>query len=216
MIIDGIIEKIIGNSIYGWILLDEQFDNIFLKLNIDNKYVCETIPRDPRPDLTINGKIGLGFKIDSKLINGIADQIPLIGLIAECDGQSFQLRMLTSIEKAREISALPDSQLKIFSNHLTHRTREYLSDTMVTNRFIDGSYNKRKLCVITYANDCGAWFPFFYKYYSSIVGSDQIYIVTPKIESFKEYNLGGLISFPEMNYDDRARSKLMSNLACGL
>lgn len=103
--------------------------------------------------------------------------------------------------------------------HFTCRERRdpllptrYCTISAVAWRVTDG----RKVCVISYANDSGAWFPYFYRHYVGIVGADSIFVVTPSPKAFDGFELGGLISCRNMPYDDRARARLISNIASGL
>lgn len=72
------------------------------------------------------------------------------------------------------------------------------------------------VCVITYANDAGAWFPYFYAYYGKLFGPRALYVITPKPENFAAYQLGGVISAANLTFDDLARQQLAAQLASGL
>lgn len=78
------------------------------------------------------------------------------------------------------------------------------------------AHKKKRLAVITYANGAGAWFPYFYKYYSNIVGADSIFLITAKPEEFVGYELGGVISLKGLPFDNNPRVQLASKLTSGL
>jgi hypothetical protein len=73
-----------------------------------------------------------------------------------------------------------------------------------------------KLCILSYATDPGAWFPYFYRHYAEIAGAENIFIVSQAPERFSGIKLGGVISVSGQAFKDGARSELMSHLCAGL
>jgi hypothetical protein len=72
---------------------------------------------------------------------------------------------------------------------------------------------KSELCIITYANDSSAWFPYWFRYYRSLSSKAAITVITPKPESFSLYSIDNLISVKNFAYDDEARARMVSRIS---
>ncbi|WP_353199685.1 hypothetical protein [Sandarakinorhabdus sp.] len=127
----------------------------------------------------------------------------------------IELKFWTPIEKAAVIERMSAVDFSNAVQFLSPSKKAALIRGLETSIWRQ-SEQKKNACVIAYANSVGGWFPYFYSHYASLIGADNIFLVTPNGGEFKEYSLGGIQSLSGVAFDDEARCQLMSRLSQGL
>ncbi len=209
------------NIVTGWVKLSNISSEIWkntLEVNIyiEDKIVSSSIEFYERSDIKSKDYFGVGFKI--KLNSDVTSIFWEKGeVVANLNDEVLVLKILDSVKVAYYTNNLQGNQIPVFLKNISENINRSLADGFnFTRRKIDSISRLNDLCVISYANDVGGWFPYFYKYYSELVGGKSIYIITPKPQNFINYELGGVITVPNMAFDDDARAVLMSSFASGL
>jgi hypothetical protein len=221
--ITGIFGGINIKKAQGWVkVAGESLENNPIKplitIFIEKRIIAKGWATESRPD--IKSADGLVFGFSLNLTGDLAElkKISDFQVIAEYKGEKKNLNIPQPVALALQYSLLNPAQQHIFKK-ITDFKQTSSFQIQPANVLAASARTQpptRKLCVITYANDSSAWFPYFYNYYSSIVGDSAIYVVTPKATAFDTYKLGGIISCSDMKYDDQTRSELISGLATGL
>lgn len=185
---------------------------------IAEKIIAQGLAIIPRPDIKSTEALTFGFSLkltgDVNALKKLSD----FQVLTEYKDRRENLKINPSVALALQYFLLNSTQRAYFDRITASEQTSPLNVQLPSILAAAARTNPptRKLCVISYLNDSGAWFPYFYKYYSSLVGDTAIYVVTPKPEAFSTYKLGGIISCSDMQYDDQARSQFMSGLATGL
>jgi hypothetical protein len=171
----------------------------------------------PRPDVSSESDTGLGFSLkcarEAIAPFGPGDVLATV----TSNGVIAQLPLYKPAQLALELNSLSPSEGRVLLNSLDGDGRRHLSALLMAEEMaaFSGQNERGLACVITYAQNADAWFPYFHAYYSRIVGPRALYVVTPKPQLFTNYELGGVISAANLQYDDIARAFLMSSLATG-
>jgi hypothetical protein len=214
MAVYGIIDSLNGNILSGWVACDGNTD-VQVIVEVDDIEVCVPVNL-PRKDFDPTLQ-RYGFRAvlprdvtSSELLEGV------VRARAQHLDKLVELSIWEPLKQAAELENINLSNFRTALRFVAPERRaklvEALGDTK-TWRQLD---KKKKLCVVTYANDASAWFPYFYEYYSQIAGPDAIYVVTPRPNSFADFLLGGVISLEGLPYDDDSRAQIMSRLCQGL
>ncbi|MES2710535.1 MAG: hypothetical protein V4653_03050 [Pseudomonadota bacterium] len=219
--IKGVVEKIGVAGASGWLQLPRaryRPDSPPLVQVFVSGKLLATGPADlPRRDVTTDDCVGLGFSLSSREASDPPRGLEDVQAFATVDGTTVVLAFERSLRLSLELGSLNEHQLKAVARHLSAEQTRKLVAGLVPAPAADGGRNQRAtLCVVTYAHDATAWFPYFYNYYRDLVGPHGIYVVTPTPENFAGYALGGLITAARLEFDDAARAYLMSHLATGL
>lgn len=220
---DGVVENFNSSSVSGWVKwvapdnFDESSEAVIRVFHFDD-LLGEGIATISRPDLISDGFKSYGFLIKLKKLSFSELKYSGIKVIALVGGNSFVLRFVKTVESSLFLNTSSSNVLAKVVQSLDAESIKKLSALVDFEKKSIGlsKITRKKACVVTYANDNGAWFPYFYKYYSSIFGSLCLYVITPKPERFSSYNLGGIITIPDLIFDDIAKSRIMGNLASGL
>lgn len=213
--IDGCLERLTSDHVSGWVCVSKSEIKmpVVIRLVVSGNEVARVIARTQRPDIVRDGVV-LGFHEKVRLPFPINPDS--LEAIAEVDGNMERLKLWAPLDAALRYGVLSESGKKSFVNSLDPSTAAFLfNNNNQSGDSFSGFQDRKKLCVITYANDSGAWFPYFYRYYSGVVGCDSIYVITPRLDSFSAYRLGGVISSGS-DYNEVVRSALVSNLSAGL
>jgi hypothetical protein len=161
----------------------------------------------PRRDVTIPNFVGLAFSLLPIGTTYDPPSVDDVKAFASLDGTTVHLKLEKSLRLSLELGSLSEPGIKALAKHFTAEQSRKLASGLTPGLLSHSSTNKRaKLCVVTYANDADAWFPYFYKHYVELVGPQGIYVVTPMPELFNQYSLGGLITASNLEYDDTARA----------
>lgn len=219
---EGVVERMSRYSAAGWVRLfidnnEESIDSLIIKIHRKGKLLGEGVASGDRPDLKLPNAVAFGFRINLKNDEETSFGSDEISVIAVVKDQIFPLKLMKSVEVALALNGLSPSMVKQTIECLDASIIERIGDLVNFEAKLYSQVRpKNPLCVLTYANDAGAWFPYFYNYYSKIAGESSIYVVTPKPENFSTYALGGVITIPDLEYDDAARSVMMSHFSSGL
>jgi hypothetical protein len=171
-----------------------------------------------RPDVSSESMSGFGFLLQNKgraiAPFGSTD----VSAWVTSNGVTTALTLSKPAQLALDITMLNPSASRSLIKNLDDDSRQrFLALLAADEKAETTGHNKRDpLCVVTYAQDAGAWFPYFYRYYSTIIGPQALYVITPKPTQFIGYQLGGLISAANLQFDNIARAYLQSALATGL
>lgn len=221
MQINGILDRLEATTASGWVNVtgDIKSDGVkpLITISVGGEIVAEGFATQSRPDIEKLGGLAFGFLL--KLNSGINNlKTPSnLSVVASYKNTKATLKIYKPIELSLQFLSLTADQQLNFIGRITNSGHMPVFHS--ANMLAAAARPKppaHKLCVITYANDAGAWFPYFYKYYSSLVGETAIYVITPKPNTFSAYSLGGIITCADMSFDDTARSQLMSGIATGL
>ena len=226
MSLHGVVEYIGLEKKYvtGWIKIPgENFNEIgdlenlvTIEVNFNDKFFQPSVQFFQRVDLKSKDFFGLGYRLNIPQIpNEVKIKKFTVSVVYEnvrCD-----LKILEGVVAALNFNELSIGDLNVAMKNLSPIVGSKIVDSFNYGLRQRRSLKKtRPLCIVSYANDSGGWFPYFYKYYANLVGEGAIYIVTPKPENFSKYKLGGVLSVPDMEFDDNARSILMGDFASGL
>lgn len=172
----------------------------------------------PRSDVrAIDGFEARGFTIDLANPCQIGEFSEVGQLIFVIDGVEISAVLSSGIRAAAEFESVDFSRLKSAWPMLNRSSRAVIAD--VSREFFSPwrpLVDKRHACVVTYANSSGAWFDYFYSYYTRHLGERAIYVVTTDPEAFSSYALAGLVSLPDARYADSPRAQLVSGIVSGL
>lgn len=77
---------------------------------------------------------------------------------------------------------------------------------------------KSTAVAVTQALSADGYFPLWHKYYASQVGPENLFVVTPRdiASEFTSFQLGGVISTPTRQYDERQRVRFMASFTASL
>ncbi len=219
----GLLSNLTGKTAKGWIKIngniDEKASYPVVTICVGNIVIAQgfTSPPKEQPENTIFFSFSFNTLVDVTTLS-LTEGKATLSVTANYQEIEFKLKTSNPVNLFFAFFTLNENQ-----------KRKYISNILSPNQLAAIkpkpemiSPQKRKtpptakLCVITYANDSGAWFPYFYRYYSELVGSKAIYVITPKPKAFNQYDLGGLVSCSDLKYDDQARAQLISGMANGL
>jgi hypothetical protein len=222
-VLDGL--EIQRKKASGWIrVTNDNLENKaspLITVSIGKKIIAQGLATTSRPDIKLTeNSMAFGFSLNLTDDINELKKLSDFQVIAEYKNNKANLIIYQPIALALQYFLLNSAQRSNFIGRIiTDFEQASLFQVQLPSVLAAAARTNpptRKLCVLTYLNDTGAWFPYFYKYYSSLVGDTAIYVVTPKPSAFDAYKLGGIISCSDMEYDDQARSQLMSGLATGL
>ncbi len=221
MMLEGVVESLSRYVASGWVRLSvedeaEAIDPVIVQVFCRDRLVGTGVANGGRPDLKSEKSIAYGFRFNLDTAEDDFFGSGEIKVLAVFRDEKLPLKLLKSVEIALALNGQPRSLLKQVIECCESSVVDVFSELLDFNKNqFHKAAAKKSTCVIAYANDSGAWFPYFYKYYSEIVGCLGIYIVTPKPEGFSSYVLGGVITIPDLVYDDNSRSLMMSNFSSG-
>ncbi len=214
MPINGAVDFLSDREIRGWIDIDDN-SSFDIAAHIDGDQVnCTlgTIRADGGP-----GKTRRAFSVISpRPISATELADGTVYVACRKDATWTPLPVWHAIKTAAAIDSVPLTGLQpglAFAGEPIRTAIEHAVTSVPAWRPLSG---KKLAAIVTYAHDSSAWFPYFYRYYANIFGSDRIHIVTPNPQSFSGYELGGLIGLPGFPYDDDALARFMSNMCAGL
>lgn len=217
----GCLERVTTKGASGWVQVPRDIltteEPPVVRVLIRGAHFVEGAATAPRPDVSTESDVGLGFS----LVWGreaIAPFAPADVMATVSRNEiAVPLPLYRPAQLALDLNSLSQSEGRALLRDLDQNGRKRLSELlMAEERAAFSGQNERGLaCVITYAQNSDAWFPYFYEYYSKIVGPFAIYVVTPKPSLFISYELGGVISAENLQFDDIARAYLISSLATG-
>jgi hypothetical protein len=218
MTVTGTVDAIIGQYLSGWVQSTSGTDPMRVRVRC-LQGVEEAVADISRRDLAgLPGQVR-GFRVALPAgcsISGLADGSVVVEGI--CGDVVAQLNIWATVLEAARIETIETRNLRDTLRFVNPRKRFEIqraaSDFVRPWAPLQGA--KRPACVITYANDSSAWFPYFYMYYSEIVEARSIYVITPNPQAFENYDLGGVISLDGFPYDDNARAQIVSGFAHGL
>jgi len=77
---------------------------------------------------------------------------------------------------------------------------------------------KSEAAVVTQALSAESYFPLWYRYYSRQVGPQNLFVVAPHdaFTEFRDFELGGILTYPSRAFDEPQRAKFMASLCTGL
>jgi hypothetical protein len=218
----GRLEDLQGAVARGWVRV-RRSDNPaqsapVVTISIKGKLFAAGKATAPRPDLTSPEHEGYGFVLHAAEPLGEPISLADITASATCGTVSTDLSPTPILELATRIANLHERDLHGTLRKLDHRTRSALSTALRSGQVTSDQPVPRSgtACVVSHVNDSSAWFPYFYSHYSALVGAERIYIVTPNPASFVGYRLGGIVSAPEMLFDDTAKAHFVGNFANAL
>jgi hypothetical protein len=219
--IKGIVEKIGVRGVSGWVQMPRETYRPeappTIQVFVAGMLFAEGPTSVPRLDLTVSHFVGLGFSLSPLVTAYNPQSVDDVKAFVNLDGTTVPLELQKSLRLSLELGSLTDSQINAVKLHFTPEQSRKVALGLVPWLVPHGGESERgKLCVVTYANDATAWFPYFYKHYVELVGPHGIYVVTPAPQLFEQYSLGGLITASNLQFDDRARAFLMSHLVTGL
>lgn len=208
-IIDAVVENITGTSIQGWIKLStKDINSEILTFAIKDQFYKNFQERE---DISNEIHAGFGFHIRHDFIDLNINNLEQYNLRIIAGSEQLKVRLSEPLDLAIKVNQLKPNLKSQFIKYLSYELKESFSQKTSLN-----VTPQNETAIITYANDAGAYFPYFYDYYSNIFGSNSIYVVTTKKECFQSYDLGGLISIENNSYDDIARSKFVSEFLSAL
>ena len=217
----GCLERVTTKAASGWVQVPRDILTTkgppVVRVLIRGEHFVEGAATAPRPDVSTESDVGLGFSLvwgrEAIAPFAAADVLATVS----SNGVAVPLALYRPAQLALDLNSLSPSEGRALLKNLDENGTKRLSELlMAEEKAAFSGQNERGLaCVITYAQNSDAWFPYFYEYYSKIVGPHAIYVVTPTSQSFKNYELGGIISAANLQYDDTARSYFMSSLATG-
>ena len=200
---DAVIENITGTSIQGWVkCVGKEINSSLLTFAIQDKFYNIF---EYRKDISSDNHIGFGFHIKHNFIDLNIYNLQDFNLRIIFGSEQIKLRLSEPLELSVKVNRLKPNLRSQFLKYLSYDIKESFANK--ANFAVKPSNDT---AIITYANDAGAYFPYFYEYYSNIFGCDSIYVITTKRECFNKFDLGGLISLENNAYDDIARSKFVS------
>ena len=216
----GYLERITDATVSGWVQIPRanlnEGDFPTIKIFAKGELLAFGKAITTRRDVSNENSLGLGFLLDRSKNSRLAFSAIDIVATASLNENCVTLGVPKSLEIALEVGVLNSSSKRLLIENLSTESRKFLLEALSPEQEeAYGAVNRQKLCVVTYAQDAGAWFPYFYNYYSHLVGARSIYVVTPKPQRFSDYHLGGLISAENLHYDDVARAYFMSAIASG-
>jgi hypothetical protein len=221
--INGVLDGLTATTASGWINVTGNVDKMnskpFITISVNGEIFAEGFATTSRPDIEKLGGLAFGFSLNLKKEISDLKSTSDFSVIAKFHDIKKPLEIYKPIELFLQFSSLAsDRQLNFISRIAPQIEKLFLhiqpSNVLVAKNRL--TLPVHKLCVISYANDAGAWFPYFYKHYVALVGETGVYVVTPKPESFDSYKLGGVITCANIPFDDDARSQLISGIATGL
>ena len=219
---NGCIGKINTKGASGWVQVPR--DSLMpgeapvVRVLVRGKLFLEGAATAPRADISTESTAGFAFSLHWKgdAIEAFSSSDVTASVII--NAATAPLALYKPVKIALDLATLSPSASQVFFENLDEGGRRRLTKLLALGEKAAATgQNQRGLaCVITYAQDADAWFPYFYRYYSRIVGPSALYVITPKPALFAGYELGGLISAANLQYDDIARAYLTSSLATGL
>ncbi|WP_157961394.1 hypothetical protein [Microvirga flavescens] len=214
MAISGAVDSLIGDTISGWVACDGHA-GITVVISLDQDTV--TVPVNvPRTDFAeSSGRLGFKAKLPrvampSEFFNG------RLAVHANHNGHLIPLTVWEPLRQAASLESTDFRGMAQAVRFLSPEKRLEFNKIFAEPKSWKQLGSKKPLCVISYAHDASAWFPYFYNYYTSVVEPNAIFIVTPNPQEFTKYALGGVISIDGFPYDNAARSQIMSRLCQGL
>lgn len=210
----GIVERVVNGKLFGWarVVGGRTRSDVRIQAKLAGAVISEGPLGGVRADVSTFGFDGYSFEL--QIHDSQVDRLDEISLFLDEGGVLHQISLWRPVEAAVLVNCLSESQQKVFRNSLSTKAhsglRRHFSDG---DRFVPA---RGLAAIVCYANDSGGWFEYFYRYYSTIFGSGSIYLVTPRPESFKQFADLSVLSVAGRDFDDQARSRLMSGLASGL
>lgn len=217
---EGVLDVLTSSKAQGWVKvkgwnIDREIKPEII-ITAGKQIIAKGLANQDRPDVEKTGGAGFGFTLKPLVEMSAIKRPGKLNVEADYQGVKINLPVHKTIQLALKFFQLNANQQRRFVNQIAGSEHISPFNLHPLNPIGRQPCPPKKLCVISYANDAAAWFPYFFQYYSTLVGADGIYVVTPKPESFSAYALGGVITCSNMLYDDIARSKLISGLATGL
>lgn len=170
--IEGCVERITNNLVSGWVCvkgIDSSF-RVQIVLNVRGKVVAEFFADKPREDVKRDGVV-YGFYERINIDTPVHPDD--LQVVAKADGDVNTLRVWDALDVALRFGALGAGAKKGFVSNLDTSSAQSLFSENEFVRDVPVSDYHSKLCIITYANDSSAWFPYFYDYYSNLVGGGR-------------------------------------------
>lgn len=218
MSMTGCVDAVVGQTLSGWVRVAAGDEPVHVRLRTPQG-TEETLAGIVRRDLASSPGRVFGFRLavpPGSSIAGLADGSMTVE--AACGDDRAVLTVWAPVLEAARIEGLDSRHLSTALRFASARKRLEIQRTVADHLRpwppLRGT--KRLACVIAYANDDGAWFPYFHAYYSGVLDARSIYVITPNPDSFGAYTLGGVVSLQGFPYDDNARAQMVSRFAQGL
>ena len=204
-----VIDQVINNKIKGWISSSKDELPMF-DVEIQDNFTKDFIAVEISTSNRSPKKFNLEIKTDLKELD-----ITRLSISIKSEEETLAPQISRGLRIANNLNQLNSNQLENFVRNISQDSFNQL--TQIFNRVQSRTLVKRrKCCVITYANDASAYFPYFHQYYSEIIEPTSIYVITPKPASFAEYELGGLINVEGFEFEENGRAHLQSKLSSAL
>ena len=144
------------------------------------------------------------------------------GKMQICDsaGTKYQVQIWRPCKAALDFLCLTDNEVNACKKIIEKNGSLPLSSSIeypIGSPPNDSKSDKRRLCaVITYAHGNKGWWQYFKQHYTSQIGHNTIYVVTPKPADFWQEDVAGIIGTHDSPYDESMRSNCISRLADSL
>lgn len=196
--INGVLDGLTAITASGWVNvigdIGKTDSKPFITISVGDDILAEGFATTARPDIEKLGGLAFGFSLNLKHeISGLNSKSDF-SVIAKFHDIKAPLATYKPIELFLQFSSLATDQQLNFISRIASQIEKSFLQIQPSNVLVAKNRSTppvHKLCVISYANDAGAWFPYFYKYYSAFVGETGIYVVTPNQNRLIAINWGG-------------------------
>lgn len=210
----GVIEKFDLQGFSGWVRIEGEVSaELSLRVSIDGVLVDVNRSMNARPDL----RCGYGFSAKFSKPLESYPRLETIEINAVCGSNVIALVFYEPARLAVQLARLTDSEKAHLVRNLDFETRNLvLNSAFGVDNLSGDDLGRRSVCVVTYANGSGGWFPYFYDHYKNRQGVDGVFVITPKPREFCDYALDGLISVEGAEYNDYSIANIFSSISNGL
>lgn len=131
MLIEGIVERIDGATVSGWVRCSSKEDRVIVRLFVESIAVAEVEANQVRSDLTTKISVGFGYRCTADVVRAYFGKCPNLEVVAECGGKSIALPILPAVDLARELSNWTVAQQRNFALHLSGAARSTIADALL-------------------------------------------------------------------------------------
>ncbi|MCT0206135.1 hypothetical protein [Synechococcus sp. CS-1332] len=140
--------------------------------------------------------------------------------IIDSVGTEYKVQIWRPCKAALDFLSLTDREVNVWQKIIEKNASLPLSSSIeypIGSPPNESKSDQRSLCaVITYAHGNRGWWQYFKQHYTSHVGHNTIYVVTPKPADFWHEDVAGIIGTHDSPYDESMRSNCISRLADSL
>lgn len=217
--IKGIVDFIDNKNIGGWVKLlhirsSQKITPPIIQVYLDNNCIANGEANIIRKDIE-SPNWSRGFKINIDLFDKEFKKSNLKIYVKYEDTKTL-LPFYKPIEIGLEINELKEKEINVLAstaNKKIFNVNHYINSFYEEN---SSKFATQELAILSHAHDSTGWFPYFYQYYSRLVGNKGIYIFTPNPVSFYDYKLGGIITYDNFVFDNTLKSMFISKLSSTL